>query len=70
MLRVATAPGGPTLFLNLWSATRDQLEAAGVRRDQIFVSRLCTASHPAAFCSFRRDGTHAGRLAAVIRPGV
>ncbi len=55
------------LFLDLWTATRDQLEAASVPRDQIFVAELCTASHREAFCSYRRDGKDAGRLAAVIR---
>jgi copper oxidase (laccase) domain-containing protein len=67
MVRSADQPTPGALFLNLWNATRDQLEAAGVPRDQIFVAALCTASHPAAFCSYRRDGKNAGRLAAVIR---
>jgi len=55
------------LYLDLWHATRDQLEDAGVRPDQIFVSSLCTASHPETFCSYRRDGQDAGRLAAAIK---
>jgi len=55
------------LFLDLWSATSDQLAAAGVPRDQVFVAELCTASHDNLFCSYRRDGKAAGRLAAVIR---
>ena len=58
-------PGGP--FLDLWTATRDQLAAAGVPRGQIFAAQLCTASHGDLFCSYRRDGKAAGRLAAVIR---
>ena len=62
----ARRPPG-ALFLDLWSATRDQLEAAGVPRDQIFLAELCTASHGEVFCSYRRDGKDAGRLAAVIR---
>lgn len=48
------------------AAVRDQLAAAGVLRDQIFVAELCTASHPHAFCSYRRDGSPAGRMAGVI----
>jgi hypothetical protein len=28
---------------------------------------LCTASHPEILCSYRRDGTGAGRIAAAIR---
>ncbi len=55
------------MFLNLWDATRDQLEQAGLGRDQIFIAGLCTASHAETFCSYRRDGSNAGRLAAVIR---
>jgi len=53
-------------FLDLWTATRDQLRQAGVRVDRIFAAELCTASH-AVFCSYRRDGAGAGRLAAAIR---
>lgn len=55
------------LFLDIWSVARDQLVAAGVPPHQIHVAELCTASHPTAFCSYRRDGSRAGRLAAAIR---
>jgi YfiH family protein len=48
-------------------SARDQLEAAGIPADQIFLAELCTASHPGTFCSYRRDGTQAGRMAAAIR---
>ena len=54
-------------FLDIWSVARDQLVAAGVPSHQIHVAELCTASNPAAFCSYRRDGSAAGRLAAAIR---
>jgi len=67
MVRSADRGTPAALFLNLWTATRDQLEAAGVPPDQIFLAELCTASHGEAFCSYRRDGKDAGRLAAVIR---
>jgi len=53
--------------LDLWRATRDQLERAGVPAAQIHVSALCTFDHPALFHSYRRDGTLAGRLVAAIR---
>jgi len=69
MARSTTRESIGTLFLDLWSATRDQLAAAGVASDQIFLAELCTASHGEAFCSYRRDGKDAGRLAAVIRMG-
>jgi purine-nucleoside/S-methyl-5'-thioadenosine phosphorylase / adenosine deaminase len=49
------------------AAARDQLEAAGMLREQIFLAGLCTASHSGAFCSYRRDGAPAGRMAATIR---
>jgi len=52
---------------DLWRATRDQLERAGVPASQIHVSALCTFDHPALFHSYRRDGTLAGRLVAAIR---
>ena len=48
-------------------AARHQLESAGVPAGQIFTSGLCTASHPATLCSYRRDGSTAGRMAAVIK---
>jgi len=53
--------------LDLWRATRDQLECAGVPPDQIHVCALCTFDHPALFHSYRRDGQNAGRLVAAIR---
>lgn len=49
-------------------AARDQLKSAGVPAAQIFVAGLCTASHPGALSSYRRDGVNAGRMAAAIRP--
>jgi YfiH family protein len=54
-------------YLDLWQVARDQLERAGVPREQIYLAGLCTASHPEWFCSYRRDGSRAGRLAALIR---
>jgi len=50
-----------------WASTRDQLEASGIPANQIATAGLCTASHPDLFCSYRRDGASAGRIAAVIR---
>jgi hypothetical protein len=54
-------------FFDGWSCARDQLQEAGVAREQIFIADLCTASHD-SFCSYRRDGAVAGRMAGVIRP--
>jgi YfiH family protein len=50
-----------------WRAAGDQLESAGVSRGNIHVAALCTATYPDLFCSYRRDGKGAGRMAAVIR---
>src|SRR5262249_42882865 len=55
-------------FLDRWDAPRDQLVAVGVPADQTHTAALSTASPRQAFCSFRRDGSSAGRLAAAIRP--
>jgi copper oxidase (laccase) domain-containing protein len=54
------------LFFDSARAVRDQLELAGIPPAQVLVADLCTASH-SVFCSYRRDGVGAGRLAAVIR---
>jgi YfiH family protein len=54
-------------FFDSWRSVRDQLEAAGVPASHIFSADLCTASHPQVFCSYRRDGTPTGRMAAAIR---
>jgi hypothetical protein len=54
-------------FFDAWQAARDQLEAAGVPAAQIHAAELCTASHADTFCSYRRDGAGAGRIAGAIR---
>jgi YfiH family protein len=50
-----------------WRSAREQLERAGVVHGHIYGSALCTASHPDAFCSYRRDGKAAGRIAGAVR---
>ena len=50
-----------------WASARDQLESAGLDPANIHVAGLCTATYPDLFCSYRRDGTGAGRIAAAIR---
>jgi hypothetical protein len=54
-------------FFDAATAAREQLIFAGVPEQQIFTTDLCTASHPETFCSFRRDGSPAGRMAAAVR---
>ena len=75
-----TLPGNPPMrslsaerradhwFFDGWACAREQLESAGVPGAQVFGVDLCTGSHEAVFCSYRRDGAIAGRMAAVIRP--
>lgn len=55
-------------FFDGWIAVVDQLEAAGILPNDIHTAALCTASHDEAFCSYRREGSGAGRLVAAIRP--
>lgn len=50
-----------------WRSALDQLESAGVAAENIHLSALCTATYPELFCSYRRDGAGAGRMAAAIR---
>jgi copper oxidase (laccase) domain-containing protein len=54
-------------FFDGWRCVEDQLVAEGVAPGRTHQAGLCTASHPDAFCSYRRDGGAAGRIAAVIR---
>jgi YfiH family protein len=50
-----------------WRSALDQLESAGVAVGNIHLAALCTATYPDLFCSYRRDGAGAGRMAAAIR---
>jgi YfiH family protein len=63
--RSAAEPG--KYLLDLWTATRDQLAAAGVRPEHMHLAGLCTATHADVFESFRVNGAAAGRMAAAIR---
>jgi copper oxidase (laccase) domain-containing protein len=54
-------------FFDGWAATRHQLEDASIPLHQIHIAGLCTASHSQLLCSYRRDGSSAGRMAAAIR---
>jgi purine-nucleoside/S-methyl-5'-thioadenosine phosphorylase / adenosine deaminase len=53
--------------LDLWRATRDQLEGAGVHPTNIHIAELCTKTHADVLHSFRADGERAGRMVAVIK---
>jgi YfiH family protein len=48
--------------IDLAEANRNQLLAAGVPPERIYVSDLCTMCRPGEFHSFRRDKDAAGRL--------
>jgi hypothetical protein len=69
MPSVRAAPRPEHWYFDAPASAREQLQAAGIPDDQIFVADLCTASHPEWLCSYRRDGAPAGRLAAAIRSG-
>lgn len=60
---------GPSgrLHLDLWTANRDQLVAAGVPRAQVHVARLCTKTHAAVLHSYRVDKESAGRMVGAIK---
>ena len=67
MAGLGTEPRPGHWYFDSGRAASDQLESAGVPRDQILVAELCTASHPGVLCSYRRDGAGAGRMAGAIR---
>jgi purine-nucleoside/S-methyl-5'-thioadenosine phosphorylase / adenosine deaminase len=62
----AATPGGK-FHLDLWQATRDQLEGAGLQPGNIHIAELCTRTHAEHFHSYRAEGAAAGRMAAVIK---
>jgi YfiH family protein len=53
--------------LDLWTATRDQLLAAGLSAESIHTAGECTASRTERYYSYRVEGARAGRLLAAIR---
>jgi YfiH family protein len=55
------------LRLDLWTANRDQLVAAGVAASNVSVAQLCTKTHADVFHSYRAEGPRAGRVIAAIR---
>ena len=57
---------GRRLRLDLWRANADLLVRAGVPAGQVHVAGLCTKTHIDVLESFRVDGVHAGRMAAII----
>ncbi len=57
---------GPRTVLDLADLNARLLEEAGVPKDRVFRDGRCTACHPLLFCSYRRDGEGAGRMAALI----
>jgi polyphenol oxidase len=59
--------GSGKLHLDLWRATRDQLEGAGLLPANVHVAGLCTMTHPDTFHSYRAHGKGAGRMLAAIR---
>jgi YfiH family protein len=62
----AAARPGHWLF-DGWESVHDQLLSAGVPGGSIYSAAFCTSANPDLFCSFRRDGKGAGRIAAAIR---
>jgi len=52
-------------LFDFWSLSRDQLVAAGVVNENIFLSKMCTKCNPKLFFSYRGE-RRTGRFAAVI----
>jgi polyphenol oxidase len=60
---------GSAFLLDLRAANAAQLEAAGVPRAAIRIHPACTKCGGERFASWRRDGTKAGRMIALIATG-
>jgi YfiH family protein len=54
------------VHLDLAAVVRYQLEHAGVPSDQVYVADYCTACRTDLFYSYRKEGSLAGRMMAVI----
>jgi YfiH family protein len=52
-------------LFDFWSLSRDQLVAAGVLSENIYLSKMCTKCNPTMFFSYRGE-RQTGRFAAVI----
>jgi copper oxidase (laccase) domain-containing protein len=59
---------GPRPRLDLWSANRKVLLAAGLAPDRVEILGRCTACEPAEFFSHRRDAGRTGRQVAFVAP--
>lgn len=59
-------PPPKSVFLDLRKANRSQLEAAGLRPQNIHVVELCTACRPDLLFSYRKEGPSTGRLMSAI----
>ncbi len=53
-------------MLNLWKANQIILEKAGIMRENIAASRICTACNPKIFFSYRQQKGVTGRMAAIM----
>ena len=58
-------PAG-TYFINLTEIACRQLNSAGLQRNRVDVSGLCTSCMPDLFYSYRRDGEKTGRMMAFM----
>ncbi len=59
------ASGRP--YLDLWQANRDQLMAAGLSEDAVFVAGLCSKTYAGLMHSYRAEGQRAGRMVGIIK---
>ena len=59
------ATGRP--YLDLWQANRDQLTAAGLADEAVFVAGLCSKTYAGLMHSYRAEGQKAGRMVGIIR---
>jgi YfiH family protein len=58
--------GDARLRLDLWTANRDQLFAAGIAADRIHTAGLSTLRHHGLLASYRGDRDKAARMAAIV----
>ena len=65
-LHALAQPHGAKWLLNLWATNKIKLQEAGIPKEKIILSSVCTACNTALFYSHRAEGGLTGRVGALV----